>query len=275
MHSGLALLMDVHRPAAPKGIGLLYVPGCGWHAPQAPGAPQLKDLNTGVPFVDQFNRGFVDPLLAAGYTVFVINHRAAPHFRYPAAVEDGQRAVRFIRQHAERFGVRPDRLGGVGYSSGAYLVSMLGVLDGAGDPRATDPVERQSAKLQCVAAGATAADLSDLSSPLLSPAVASFLGVLLFFSEPGSAEQALAAEASPLTHVAAGAAAHLLFHGDNDEVIPFAQSEKLAARLREAGAPVELLKIPGGTHMQTRPPGGPDYIDAMIRWFDARLGGAR
>lgn len=272
MYSGLALLMDVHRPAKPNGLGILYVPGSAWHAPLAAGAPQLKNLSPGIPFVDQFNRSFVDPLLAAGYTVFVINHRAAPRFRYPAAIEDCQRAVRFIRQNAERFGVRPDRLGGVGYSSGAHLVSLLGVLDGDGDPHSTDAVERHSAKIQCVVAGATATDLSDLSSPLLNPGVASFLGVLLFFAELGSAEQNIAAQASPLNHVSPEDAPHLLFHSEKDEVIPFAHSEKLAARLREAKVPVELLKIPGGSHMETRPPGGPDYIAAMIRWLETHLG---
>jgi len=73
MYSGLALLMDVHRPVKPNGLGVLYVPGCAWHAPLAAGSPQLKNLNTGIPFVDQFNHGLVDPLLDAGYTVFVVN----------------------------------------------------------------------------------------------------------------------------------------------------------------------------------------------------------
>ncbi|MCH7475257.1 MAG: alpha/beta hydrolase, partial [Gemmatimonadetes bacterium] len=71
-------------------------------------------------------------LLDAGYTVFTINHRAAPRFRYPAAVEDAQRAVRFIRHNAQRYGVDPDRIGGYGGSSGAHLVSLLGTMDGDG-----------------------------------------------------------------------------------------------------------------------------------------------
>jgi acetyl esterase/lipase len=271
MYSGLALLMVVHRPGAANGWGVLYVPGCAWHAPLAPGALELKSLNTGIPFVDQFHHGLVDPLLEAGYTVFVVNHRAAPRFRHPAAVEDCQRAVRFIRHHADRFGVRPDRIGGVGYSSGGHLLSMLGVLDGGGDAKATDPVERQSARLQCVVAGATPANLSDLSSPLLNPAVSSYLGALLFFAEPGSPEQNLAAQASPMTHVSPDDAPHLLFHCEKDEVIPFSHSERLAAALREAGVAVELLKIPGGSHMETRPEGGPDYLAAMVKWFDRHL----
>jgi hypothetical protein len=33
MHSGLALLMDVHRPETPNGLGVLLVSGSGWQAP--------------------------------------------------------------------------------------------------------------------------------------------------------------------------------------------------------------------------------------------------
>ena len=35
-------------------------------------------------------------LSAAGYTTFVITHRAAPRFHFPDAVEDAQRAVRYV-----------------------------------------------------------------------------------------------------------------------------------------------------------------------------------
>src|SRR6266542_3558851 len=49
-------------------------------------------------------------LMEAGYTVCSINHRATPRFTYPAPVEDAQRAVRFFRNNAARFGIRPDRI---------------------------------------------------------------------------------------------------------------------------------------------------------------------
>ena len=34
MYSGLALLMDVHRPETPNGLGTIYVSGSGWQAPE-------------------------------------------------------------------------------------------------------------------------------------------------------------------------------------------------------------------------------------------------
>ena len=113
MYSGFALLMDVHRPVRPNGYGIVFVAGSGWQAPLDYGATPLKD--TQIPL-------WGPPLVAAGYTVFAVNHRAAPRFHYPAAVEDVQRAVRFIRYHAKVYGIDPARLGGLGGSSGGHLV---------------------------------------------------------------------------------------------------------------------------------------------------------
>ena len=51
--------------------------------------------------------------------MFALNHRAVPRFHYPGAVEDVQRAVRFVRHHAKDYGIDPARIGGMGGSSAA------------------------------------------------------------------------------------------------------------------------------------------------------------
>ena len=150
MYSGAALLMDVHRPERPNGYGIILVSGSGWSALMAYSVVPLKSNSQSL----QYAR----PLVAAGYTVFTLNHRALPRFHYPAAVEDVQRAVRFVRGNAAGFGIRPDRIGAVGGSSGGHLVSMLGTLDGKGNPDDPDPVERES-KVQCVVARAAPCQL--------------------------------------------------------------------------------------------------------------------
>src|SRR4051812_5792200 len=76
MVSGAALLLDVHRPAQPNGRGIIFISGSGWQASTEYGATPLKEQQIGQ---------WGPPLLAAGYTVFAINHRAAPRFHYPAA----------------------------------------------------------------------------------------------------------------------------------------------------------------------------------------------
>jgi acetyl esterase/lipase len=47
-----------------------------------------------------------------------------------ACADDGRRAIEIVRQEAERFGVRPDAIGMIGFSAGAYLA-----VDVAMDPR--------------------------------------------------------------------------------------------------------------------------------------------
>ncbi|MFQ5473266.1 MAG: prolyl oligopeptidase family serine peptidase, partial [Dehalococcoidia bacterium] len=180
---------------------------------------------------------------------------------------------RFIRHYAKDFAIDPSRIGGLGYSSGAHLVSLLGTLGGEGQADSTDPIEQESAKLQCIVAGGTATDLTDLSAPFLAPSIASFLGVLTTFSPPQSQEYNTALQASPVHHASPGDAPHLLFHSEKDEIIPLAHARKLADKLRDADVPVKLLVIPNGTHMNLHTPDAPDYISDMVAWFNRYLRG--
>ena len=239
MHSGLALLMDVHRPQTPNGLAIVYVPGSGFHTPLGYDAQPIT----------RYTAPYVPALTRAGYTVFVINHRAAPRFRYPAAVEDVQRAVRYVRHQAARFGIAPDRIGAAGYSSGGTLASLLGVLDAPGDAGHTDPVQRESARVQCVVAGGGAFDFTQVKTVIGLPVVGSYLGstIALGYGE-GGPEYRTYKEGSPRFHVSAGDAPTLLVHGDADEILPFAQAEAMEGALRDAGVPVKLVRMPGGTH---------------------------
>ena len=224
MYSGLALLMDVHYPQKPNGYGIIYIGGSGWYAPMSYDAKPLKDHGP------SFTYG--NPLLDAGYTLFVINHRSAPRFRYPAAVEDAQRAVRYIRHYAAKYGMRADRIGAVGASSGGHLVSLLGVLDGEGDPQDADPVNRESARVQCVVAFYPATDFIN-GQPRAQeynpdgPGLLGFIGMERPSegASPTSVEYKTYREASPIYHVSADDAPHLLIHGTTDIVVPIKHSE--------------------------------------------------
>jgi acetyl esterase/lipase len=265
MYSGLALLMEVYYPEKSNGYGVVFISGSGWHAPQEYSAEPLSKGAQG--------KLYAPRLTAAGYTVFSISHRAAPRFRYPGAVEDAQRAVRYVRHHAAQYHIQADRIGAVGGSSGGHLVLMLGVMDGKGDPQDADPVNRESAKVQCVVARAAPADLAVMSRSG-GGAVTSFIGMPAPGTETGGAAEArIYRAASPVSHVTADDPPVLLMHGDADETVPIAQSEKMEAALRSSGVTVKLLRIPGGTHGPTfgNPPNAPDYMGEMIAWLDRHL----
>lgn len=273
MYSGTALLMDVHHPADPNGYGIVFIPGSGWHEPLSFDAEPLK-----IEIMREFMGA--DLLLENGYTLFSINHRAAPGFQYPAAVEDAQRAVRYVRYHADQYGVDPTRIGALGHSSGGHLVSMLGALDGDGDLEDPSPINRQSSKVQAVVSLAGPSDLAAFASGTegeARTAVSSFVGTYVaFFRTPEvqRKEVAMYAEASPTSHVSPDDPPFLLVHGDADTVVPFSQSELLRQKLVDSGATVELIRIPVGDHLLETSESGsnvPDYLSAMLAWLDRHL----
>jgi acetyl esterase/lipase len=274
MYSGLALLMDVYRPAQPNGFGIVAIQGSGWYAPMRYDARPLKDT----PEVATQAKA----LSGSGYTVFVINHRQTPRFRYPAHLEDVQRAVRYVRAHATEYGITPDRIGAWGSSSGGHLAELLGTLDGASDSSDDDPVNKLSAKVQAVVAYFAPADLTMAGG-------GGAISVLMGFAyrdptvgppppRPGYeyVENRIYREASPITHVTADDAPMLLMHGDQDTVVPIKQSEIMEQALRKAGIAVKFIRVPGGNHGANfrLKPGDPrllDHTGEAIRWFDVHL----
>jgi acetyl esterase/lipase len=268
MYSGLALLMDVYHAAEPNGIGIVYIRGSGWHTPLSYDAEPLNNELLR-------NHPQARALQEAGYTVFAINHRAAPRFRYPAAVEDAQRAVRFVRHHAERYEIDPDRIGAMGTSSGGYLVNMLGVLDGVYEGTDATPINNESSRVQAVAAFAAPADFVAFVTGESGDkgAVTSFVGAYLMQwveAERIGIERGIYAEASPVSYVSADDPPFLLIHGDADEVVPFDQSERFERLLAGARVPVELVRIPGGEHGRDDP-NITERDRLMVAWFDKYL----
>jgi acetyl esterase/lipase len=272
MYSGLALLMDVHQPDMPRGLGILYVPGSAWQAPLGYGANSLKDSN--------YTPEWLEALVRGGFTVFIVNHRATPRFHYPEPVEDIQRAVRFVRHNAMRFGVDPNRLGGLGESSGAHLIALVAMLAAPGGPSDRDPVNKQPATLQAIVTRAAPADLGKMvgSNTIATAVVVALVNRL---PTPMPDDQAVYRAASPLTHVTASSAPTLLTHGDADDTVPFQQAVDMEAALRTANVPVKLLRVPGGTHngnfgTSGKPhPDFPSVLSESVAWLARHLSGNR
>lgn len=261
---GMALTLDVFQPPTPNGCGLLFLVNGGWNSSKS--TPLMVTIRP-----DDYRI-----YLPRGYTIFAVVTSSQPKFTIPEEIEDVQRAVRFVRFTARKYGVRPDRLGILGSSSGGHLVLSAATRGGPGKPDAPDPVDRESSVLQAAACFFPPTDFLNYGGPgrsglgdgPMAPLRAAFGPRALISSE----REGLGREISPIYHVTAKLPPTLIIHGDADEVVPLQQSQSFVQRARAAGAHhVNLMVRHGKGH------GWGDFwrssedITAFADWFDQYL----
>lgn len=208
-----------------------------------------------------------DFLAPAGYDVFSINYRLAPQHPYPAAVEDVERAIRYIRFHAREWNGDAKKIALVGGSAGGYLSTMVGLMNAPGMKVTEDVVDRESARVQAVV---TLFGVSDLRDMQMNDSIHALIDPLI--QQKG--QEAALAQASPITYVNPDAPPFLLIHGDKDESVPFTQSLELQTALRKVGVPCDLIRIPNGIHATGTwhtIPNVPEWERQMAEWLNRTL----
>ena len=221
-------------------------------------------------------------LARAGFVVAAAEYRVVPT-KFPALVEDGKAAVRFLRAHAAEYGIDPARIGVLGDSAGGYLVQMLGATSGEKGWDRGDWLE-QSSSVQAVASLYGISDLLTIGKGLgeareavhRSPAVteAILLNGPAFDVNPGKSifeDPQKAREASPIGHIDGSEPPFLLLHGSADTLVSPEQSAELFRLLRERKVDVEYRLYEGADH------GGlvwfrESVIDGIVDWFKVKLG---
>ncbi|MEE2526483.1 alpha/beta hydrolase [Hyphobacterium sp. HN65] len=263
MVSGAAMLMDVYAPEDSNGLGVVVVPGSGWYRPEIYSAPQLKDM-VGYDYM----RAVVQALNAEGFTAFVINHRSSPGNRFPAAVNDTRRAVRFVRATAEQWGIDPRHIATLGHSSGANLATMAALMDDApGD--GADPIDQTSSAVQAVVGIATPFMLAgdpDTASAYAAQTIAMYTGVPFFgMDNHYQAAPPIAVQASPASYVDADDPPLYMIDSPDDPIVPPDQGDYMITVLDEAGATYTHVRTEGGEH-------APDFdMAAMAAWLEGVL----
>ncbi|HEY6848249.1 MAG TPA: alpha/beta hydrolase [Terracidiphilus sp.] len=89
-----------------------------------------------------------DWLTAKGVTCVLLKYRVPGSGPYPKSVEaleDAQRAMGLVRQHAQEWGIDPQRIGVLGFSAGGHLAAAISTHF---DKRLFDPVD-QADQLSC------------------------------------------------------------------------------------------------------------------------------
>lgn len=171
---------------------------------------------------------FVAAALARrGAVVMVPDYRVYPEVRFPAFLQDNARAVAWAIGHAAEFGADPKSVFVIGHSAGAYDAVMLAL-----DPRwlAAEGVDRST--LAGVVGLAGPYDFLPITDPDIVPV----------FPDAGPATQ-------PVTYADGHNPPLLLLAGDADATVRPGNTASLAARVAQAGGPVQQTIYPGLGHL--------------------------
>lgn len=268
---GVALTMDVFTPKEKaNGRGVIFCMSGGWFS-----AKEHIDMD--------FYKGFIKAYVDRGYVVFAVVHGSQPKFTVPEILEDMNRAVRFIKYNAKKYNVDPDKLGISGLSAGGHLSLMQGSAFQAGDPKAADPVNRESSRVAAVACFVPPTDflnygkegelqmgtgvLSELKAPFdfheFDPKNKMFIEIT-----DQAKRKEITKTISPIYHVSKESAPTLIFHGEVDNLVPIQQAELIIAKYKEVGVPCELVVKKGAGHVW---PGMDKDIKTLADWFDKYL----
>ena len=189
-----------------------------------------------------------------GVTAFVLKYRLGSQgYRHPRMLEDAARAVRLVRARAEEWKVDPKRIGIMGSSAGGHLASTLLTHFDAGNPTATDPIERQSSRpdlgILCYAVISMGPNTHQGSkNNLLGKDPAPDLVKLL------SNELQVTAQTPPC----------FIWHTWEDKAVKVENSLEFAAAMQKAGVPFDLHVYHKGAHGIGLANGHPWTKDCLI-----------
>jgi acetyl esterase/lipase len=250
--------LDLLLPRAPKGEKplpvVVNIHGGAWQSgDKSNGLPQLAGL-----------------VSTGDYAAASIGYRLSGEATWPAQIHDCKAAIRWIRANAEKYHLDPDRIGVMGGSAGGHLVALLGT--GAGIEALEGdlgPDKGVGTRVKCVVDQFGPSDLltiGDHPSSIKHNAAGSPESKLLGGPIPDRKDMARAA--SPITYVSKDDPPFLIIHGDNDQTVPFNQSERLAKALKDAGVDVLFVKVEGGGHGNFR---NPEVQKRIKQFFDKHL----
>lgn len=174
-----------------------------------------------------------------GYITVTVSYRLSSVSPFPAAVEDVKCAIRWIRNHARKYGMDPARIGVVGGSAGGHLAMMLGYTDD--DQFTQECPDSVSSRVNAIV---------DFYGPvdLTTPYATSTKSVIQFLGDTYENNPGLYIEASPKSYISSDDPPTLIFQGTIDSLVPYSQSDSLAIWLSQAGVAHQYHKLKGWPH---------------------------
>lgn len=238
-----------------------YLPG---HAKAAAfGVVVCPGGGYGMLAMDHEGKQVAEWLNGLGATAFVLKYRLGPRYHHPVEMEDGLRAMRFVRFHAADYGIAPDRIGIWGFSAGGHLASTVGTHFDGGNSTANDPIDRVGSRPDFMV---LAYPVISFTTPYLhAGSMRNLLG--------DNPDPQLVRNLSNELQVTAETPPTFLFHTTSDDGVPVENSVLFYEALRENHVPAEMHLFEQGHHgvgLAQKDPALSHWPELLAQWFRTR-----
>jgi acetyl esterase/lipase len=225
-------LLDIYLPAnAKEKLPLvILIHGGGWLVND-----KYADIN--------YMKKTVAEIVSSGFALASIDYRFSTQAVFPAQIQDCNRAVSFLYDNADKYGLDKNRFAVMGFSAGGHLASLLGLSKNNSVKTFFMPGSSTSFQIKGVVDFYGPAELilfpgaDDEKSP----------EAILIGAAPITRPD-LAKAASPVTYVDKTDPPFLIIHGEKDNMVSPKQSRLLSSWLTLAGVKNEVIIVKDAPH---------------------------
>ena len=233
-------LLDIYLPVNAKGnvpLGgiplVIFIHGGGWL-----GNDKYADMG--------YMPNTIAAMLNNGMAVASIDYRFATQAVFPAILQDCNKAVSFLYDNADKYGLDKNRIAVMGFSAGGHLASLMGTSQNNNVKDLYFPNSYRPFQYKAVVDFYGPIDLvllpgnEDAKSP----------EALLIGATPLERPD-LAKAASPITYIDKNDPPFIIFHGEKDNIVSNKQSKLFSAWLKYYGVKNELTIVKDAPHYGT------------------------
>lgn len=256
--------LDIYLPEkkAEKYPVVVHIYGSAWFSNSSKG---MADLAT-----------ICSALLKAGYAVVTPNHRSSQDATYPAQIHDIKAVIRYVRANADKYQFDTTFVATSGFSSGGHLSSLAAATSGTTKATVgTEEIDLEGSVGNFTDYSSRVSVAADWSGPVDLLHMDYGKGMAMNPSPEQVLLGGVTKEDAPDKYRSLSVATYLdkndppivVFHGTEDNVVPFCQGEQFFVALQDAGVKSEFYPVEGGGHgfnMYTE-----ENLAHMVEFFDA------
>ncbi len=202
-----------------------------------------------------------------GVAGFVVKYRLGPTYHHPVEMWDAQRAIRWVKSNAAKYGIDTSRVGVLGFSAGGHLASTVSTHYDAGNSSAADSIDKQSCRPA----------FSVLAYPVITMNQSFTHGGSRTNLLGNNPSQALVDSLSNEKQVADNTPPAFLFHSKDDGVVPIRNSKAYYDSCLKKGVPASFMIFDKGGHGYGMADGKEGaaldpvlntWCDSSVKWLD-------